>query len=142
MGEARPDRARPRLRHPARRTPIQESARKIEVAAPPRTRRFRPSYDDGLLTGHTRGVLFVVRRVIALVCAVAAATLAVYCITLVYAAATFEHDSLPGPVVLSMVAVVVGLAAVLCGGLSHVLWRVSKREVASARPTGGSGRER
>lgn len=46
---------------------------------------------------------------------------------LVYAAMTFEHDSLPGPVVLYLVAVAVGLVAVLCGGLSHVLWRMSKR---------------
>ena len=81
-------------------------------------------------------------RVIALVCAIASATLAVYCVMLAYAATTFEHDSLPGPAVLSMVAVGVGLAAVLSGGLSHVLWRVSKRQVASARPTGRFGRER
>ena len=52
---------------------------------------------------------------------------------LFYAAAAFEHDSLPGPAVLSMVAVGVGLAALLCGGLSHVLWRVSRRQQA-ARP--------
>ena len=89
-----------------------------------------------------RGVLSVVTRTIALVCAIASATLAVYCVVLVYAATTFEHDSLPGPAVLSMVAVGVGLAAVLCGGLSHVLWRVSKRPMASARPTGRSGHER
>jgi TRAP-type C4-dicarboxylate transport system permease small subunit len=81
-----------------------------------------------------RGVLSVVTRVIAIVCAIAAAALGVYCVMLVYAAATFEHDSLPGPAVLYMVAVAVGLAAVLFGGLSHVLWRVSKRQVASARP--------
>jgi hypothetical protein len=70
-------------------------------------------------------VLSVVTRVIALVCAIASASLAVYCVML-YAATTFEHDSLPGPAVLSMVAVGVGLAAVLAGGLSHVLWRVSR----------------
>jgi hypothetical protein len=93
------------------------------------------------LISQKRGVLFVVTRVIALVCAIAAATLGVYCVMLVYAAATFEHDSLPGPAVLSIVAVGVGLAAVLCGGLSHVLWRVSKRQVASARPAGRFGRE-
>jgi hypothetical protein len=86
-------------------------------------------------------MLSVVTRVIALVCAIASATLVVYCVTLVYAAATFEHDSLPGPAVLSMVAVGVGLAALLCGGLSHVLWRVSKRQMGSARPAGSSGRE-
>jgi hypothetical protein len=89
-----------------------------------------------------RGALSVVTLVIALVCAIASATLAVYCVTLVYAATTFEHDSLPGPAVLSMVAVAVGLAAVLCGGLSHVLWRVSKRQTAAARSTGRSGGER
>ena len=65
-------------------------------------------------------------RVIAIVCVIASAILGVYCAALVFAATTFEHDSLPGPVVLSMVAVGVALAAVLCGGLAHVLWRVSK----------------
>jgi hypothetical protein len=92
------------------------------------------------LTGRQRGVLSVVTRVIATICAIASATLTIYCVMLVYAATTFEHDSLPGPAVLSMVAVGVGLAAVLC--LSHVLWRASKRQMASARPTGGSGPER
>lgn len=87
---------------------------------------FRPSYDYRTLASR-RGVLSVVVRVIALGCAIAAATLAVYCVVLVYAAATFEHDSLPGPTVLAMVAVGVGLTAVLCGGLSRVLWRVSQR---------------
>lgn len=71
----------------------------------------------------------VVTRVIALGCGIASATLAVYCLMLVYAAATFEHDSLPGPVVLAMVAVGVGLVAILCGGLSRVLWRVSKPQM-------------
>jgi hypothetical protein len=79
------------------------------------------------LMSRNRGVWSVLTRSIALVCAVASATLAAYCLTLAYAAATFEHDSLPGPAVLSIVAVGVGLAAVLCGGLSHVLWRMSKR---------------
>jgi hypothetical protein len=83
-------------------------------------------------------VLSVVTRVLAIISAIASAVLAVYCVTLAYAAATFEHDSLPGPAVLSMVAVAVGLAALLCGGLAHVLWRVSKREVASER-SGGLG---
>ncbi len=78
-----------------------------------------------------RGVLSTVSRVAAVVCAIASATLAVYCVVLVYAAATFSHDSLPGPAVLYMVAVGVGLTAVLCGGLAHVLWRVSKRAPAS-----------
>lgn len=85
------------------------------------------------MTSHERGVLSVVARVLAVVCAIAAATLAIYCVVLVYAATTFEHDSLPGPVVLSMVAVGVGLAAVFCGGLSHILWRVSKRQGASRK---------
>jgi hypothetical protein len=44
-----------------------------------------------------------------------------------YAAVTFEHDSLPGPAVLSMVAIGVGLGALLCGGVSHLLWRASRR---------------
>jgi hypothetical protein len=103
--------------------------------------RRRPSYDCAGMIGQKRGVLSVVTRVIALVCAIASATLAVYCVMLVHAATTFEHESLPGPAVLSMVAVGVALAAVLSGGLSHVLWRVSKRQVASARPAGRVGRE-
>lgn len=78
----------------------------------------------------------MVTRVIALVCAIASAALAVYSVMLVYAAATFEHDSLPGPAVLAMVAVGVGLVAVLCGGLSRVLWRVSKRQKDAAPPSG------
>ena len=94
------------------------------------------------MISHKRGVLSVVTRVIALVCAVASAILAVYCVMLVYAATTFEHDSLPGPAVLTIIAVGVGLAAVLSGGLSHVLWRVSKRQMASARPPGRFARER
>ena len=85
------------------------------------------------LTGQQRGVLSVVTRVTAIVCAVASAALAVYCVMLVYAAATFEHDSLPGPAVLAMVAVGVGLAAVLCGGLTLLLWRVSNRTGASGQ---------
>jgi hypothetical protein len=89
-----------------------------------------------------RGVVSVVTRVLAFVCATASAALAVYCAMLVYAAATFEHDSLPGPAVLSLVAIGVGLAAVLCGGLSHVLCRVSRRPVASARTPAGFRRER
>jgi hypothetical protein len=100
-----------------------------------------PSYDCAAMIGQQRGALSAVTRVIALVGAIASATLGVYCAVLVYAAATFEHDSLPGPAVLFMVAVGVGLAAVLAGGLSHVLWRVSKRQVASARPAGRLGHE-
>lgn len=72
-------------------------------------------------------LLSIVIRVITVGCAIVAAALAVYCVILVYAAATFEHDSLPGPAVLSMVAVGVGLAALLFGGLTGVLWRISKR---------------
>ena len=85
-------------------------------------------------------MLSIVTRVLAFGCAIAAAALAVYCVMLVYAAATFEQDSLPGPAVLSIVAVGVGLGALICGGLSHVFWRVSKRQLASARSGGGSGR--
>lgn len=88
------------------------------------------------MTSQRRGALSVVTRVIALVCAIASAALAVYCVVLVYAAATFEHDSLPGPAVLAMVAVGVGLVAVFCGGLSRVLWSVSIRHKDSARPNG------
>lgn len=88
------------------------------------------SYDRVTLIGHKGGVLFVVMRVIAVVCAITCAALAVYCVMLLYAAITFEHDSLPGPAVLSMVAVGVGLAALFCGGLAHVLWRASKRQRA------------
>jgi hypothetical protein len=93
------------------------------------------------LISQKRGALFVVMRVIAVVCAIVSATLGIYCAMLVHAATTFEHDSLPGPAVLSIVAVGVGLAALLAGGLSHMLWRMSKRQVASTRPAGGFGRE-
>jgi hypothetical protein len=75
----------------------------------------RPSNDCAALISQKRGVLFVVTRVIALVCAIVSATLGVYCVMLVYAATTFEHDSLPGPAVLAMVAV-----GVACSG---TLWR-------------------
>jgi hypothetical protein len=68
-----------------------------------------------------------VARVIAFISALAAAALAVYCVLLVYAAATVEYSSLPGPAVLSIVAVGVGLAAVLCAGVAHLLWRWSNR---------------
>lgn len=78
------------------------------------------------LTGPRRNALSVVTRVIAIGCAIAGALLAVYCGMLVYAAATFEHDSLPGPAVLSLMAVAVALLAMVCGGLSHVLWRRSR----------------
>jgi hypothetical protein len=100
-----------------------------------------PSYDCAAVIGPRRGVLSVVTRVLAIVCAIASATLGAYCVMLVYAAATFEHDSLPGPAVLYMVAVAVGLAAALFGGLSHLLWRVNKRRVASDQPAGRFGRE-
>lgn len=76
-------------------------------------------------------------RVMALAGAIAAAVLAGYCVMLVYAAATFEHDSLPGPAVLSMVAVGVGMLAVLCGGLAHILWRASNRQEGTAGRTTG-----
>jgi hypothetical protein len=71
--------------------------------------------------------LSVVARVTAVGCAIVAAILVVYCAMLVYAAATFEHDSLPGPTVLYLVAAGVALAAMLFGGLAHVLWRVRNR---------------
>jgi len=74
-------------------------------------------------------VLSIVSSVAAAACAIISAALAVYCVVLVYAAATFVHDSLPGPAVLNIVAVGVALAAVLFGGLAHVLWRVSKRRL-------------
>lgn len=99
----------------------------------PATRRGNPSYDCPAVTGRRRA-LSVVARVFALGCGIAAAILAVYSGVLVYAAATFEHDSLPGPVVLSMVALVVGLGALLCGGLSRLLWKAGKRAVDSAPP--------
>lgn len=79
------------------------------------------------LTGQLRGALFFVTRGAAVLCAIAAAGFAVYCVLLAYAAATFEPDSLPGPAVLSIVAIGVGLAAILCGGLAHVLWRLGSR---------------
>jgi hypothetical protein len=72
-------------------------------------------------------MLSIVKRVAAMVCATASAALAVYCVMLVFAAMTFEHDSLPGPAVLSMVAVGVGLAALLCGGLAYLLWRAGRQ---------------
>jgi peptidoglycan/LPS O-acetylase OafA/YrhL len=94
--------------------------------------RPRTSYTCAALTSPKRGWRFHLTRVIAVVCAIGAATLVVCCAVLGYAAATFEHDSLPGPGVLAMVAVGAGLAALLCGGLAHVLWRASKRQVARA----------
>lgn len=77
----------------------------------------------------------MIARVLALFCAVAAAALAVYGVLLVYAATSVEYDSLPGPAVLSMVAAGVALAALLCGGLAHVFWRVSKRQETTGRPS-------
>lgn len=77
----------------------------------------------------------MITRVVAVACAIVGAALAVYCVMLAYAAATFEHDSLPGPAVLSMVAVGVGLAAVLFGGLTRVFWRLSAAQPLSKRHT-------
>lgn len=99
-----------------------------------------PSYDGVAMMGHGAGVLSAIARIAAILFAVVAATLVVYCGMLVYAAATFEHDSLPGPTVLYLVAAGVALAAMLCGGLSHVLWRVRKPQAPSA--TANSGGER
>jgi hypothetical protein len=84
-------------------------------------------YDRADLTSQPRGLGSLVTRVIAIACGIASAILAVYCVMLGYAAVTFEHDSLPGPAVLSMVAIGVGLGALLCGGVSHLLWRASRR---------------
>lgn len=69
----------------------------------------------------------VLARVAAVVCGLAGAVLGVWGVMLVYAGATFEGDSLPGPMVMYMVAVAVGLGALLSGGLSRILWRRSKR---------------
>lgn len=74
------------------------------------------------------GTLALVARVAAIICAIAAAVLSAYAVMAVYAGATFEGDSLPGPTVLYMVAVGVGLVAMLCAGLAHVLWRKGKRQ--------------
>ena len=79
------------------------------------------------LADQQRHPLFLVTRGAAIVCAFAAAVLAVYCLMLVYAAATFEYDSLPGPAVLSMVAIPVGLGALLCGGIARLLWKAGRR---------------
>ena len=93
------------------------------------------SYYCAAVTDRLRGGLSVVTRVAAIISASAAAALTVYCILLVYAAATFEHGSLPGPAVLSIVAVAVGLAAVLCAGVAHLLWRWSNRTAAEGQLT-------
>lgn len=66
-------------------------------------------------------------RVASLIFALAAAILAIYGVALVYAAATFEGDSLPGPLVLAMVAAAVGLGALLCAGLARWLWQKGKK---------------
>lgn len=70
--------------------------------------------------------LLLLSRAGAAICGAVAAILAVYAGILVYAGATFEGDGLPGPMVLYMVAVGLGLAALLCAGLAHVLWRRGK----------------
>lgn len=64
----------------------------------------------------------------AVICGLAAAVLALYGAGLVYAGATFEGDSLPGPMVLYMVAIAVLLGALLCAGLARILWRRSTRQ--------------
>ena len=79
------------------------------------------------MTGQQRGLLSIVASGAAVLCAIASFGFAVYCVMLVFAALTFDHDSLPGPVVLSMVAAGVGLAAILFGGFAHVLWRAGRR---------------
>ena len=70
---------------------------------------------------------------LAIGCAIAATILGAYTIGLVYAAATFEHDSLPGPTVLGMVAIVVGLATILFAGVARLLWRAGRNQ-ASTKP--------
>ena len=57
------------------------------------------------MTSPQREVVSVVTRGLAIGFAIVSVALAFYCVILGYAAATFEHDSLPGPAVLSMVAV-------------------------------------
>lgn len=84
-----------------------------------------------------RTVLSLITRILAFVCAIVGAALAVYCVLLVYAAMTVEYDSLPGSAVLSMIAVGVALVAGLFGGLSHVLWRWSKRQAVATPPLEG-----
>lgn len=66
-------------------------------------------------------------RVASIIFALAATILGVYGVVLVYAAATFEGEGPPGSVVLYIVAAGVGLGALLCAGLAHVLWRTGKR---------------
>lgn len=102
----------------------------------------RPSYDRAALNRRHGALVAGVTRSVAIICAIASAILAVYCGTLVYAAATFAHDSLPGPEVLSLVAVAVALAAMLCGGLAHVLWKVGKRAAVPATARENSSPER
>jgi hypothetical protein len=77
------------------------------------------------LTDQRRSGLSIAIRVAAVVCAIGAAALPAYSAMLAYAGATFEHDSLPGPAVLFMVAAGVGLSALLAAGVSYVLWRMS-----------------
>lgn len=74
------------------------------------------------------GTTALTARMASIIFALAAAVLAAYGGMLVYAAATFEGDSLPGPVVLYMVAAGVGIGALLCAGLAHVLWRWARRQ--------------
>jgi hypothetical protein len=69
----------------------------------------------------------LVGRAAAVILALAGGALTIYAGLLVYAGATFEGDSLPGPTVLYMVAVGVGLAALSCAGLARVLWRWAAR---------------
>lgn len=69
-------------------------------------------------------------RIVAVMCGVAAVVLGVYAVIGVYAGATFDEDSLPGPTVLYMVAVGVGLVALLCAGLAKILWEWANRHRA------------
>lgn len=84
------------------------------------------------------GLPAIVRRVFAVGCAIVSAMLAVYSFTLAYAAATFAHDSLPGPAVLAMMAVAVALVGVVFGGVARALWM---RRVSSHTPAADPRRE-
>lgn len=80
------------------------------------------------MNARENGTAALSARVGSIIFALAAAVLAVYGGVLVYAAVTFEGDGLPGPVVLYMVAAGVGIGALLCAGLAHVLWRWARRQ--------------
>ena len=88
------------------------------------------SVDSLAMTPPRNQTLLLLARVGAVLCGAAAAILGVYAVIAVYAGATFEGESLPGPTVLYMVAVAVALGALFCGGLSRILWQWAKRHSA------------